>query len=68
MLNDKKFKSILCNRDSLKECMDEIADIRGKLFVTVHLNIVEGKPLMGDKVPRLIDKLGNFNDNWLHST
>ena len=57
--------SIMPNSPYLKECMDEIADIRGKLLVTVHLNIVEGKPLMDDKVPRLIDKLGNFNDSFV---
>ena len=50
--------SIMPNSPYLKECMEAI---RSKLFVTVHLNFVEGKPLTGDKAGRLTDKDGNFN-------
>ncbi len=53
--------SIMPNSPYLKECMDEIKDIQRKLFVTVHLNFVEGKPLTGDKAKRLTGKDGNFN-------
>ncbi len=53
--------SIMPNSPYLKECMDAIENIRHKLFVTVHLNFVEGKPLTGDKAKRLVDKDGNFH-------
>ncbi len=53
--------SIMPNSPYLAECMDEIKDFRKKLFVTVHLNFVEGRPLTGDKAKRLTDKYGNFN-------
>ena len=52
--------SLMPNSPYLKECMDAIKDIRHKLFVTVHLNFVEGKPLTGDKARRLTGKDGNF--------
>ena len=38
----------------------DIADIREKLFVAVHLNFVEGKPLTMQKASRLINGDGNF--------
>ncbi|RKM57798.1 ChbG/HpnK family deacetylase [Butyrivibrio sp. CB08] len=53
--------SIMPNSPYLKECMDAIEGIRSKLFVTVHLNFVEGAPITGDKAKRLIDKEGNFS-------
>lgn len=53
--------SIMPNSPYLKECMDDISDIRKNLFVTVHLNFVEGKPLTGKKATRLTDREGNFN-------
>ena len=53
--------SIMPNSPYLGECMAEIEEIRKKLFVTVHLNFVEGKPLTGSKAGRLIGKDGNFN-------
>ena len=53
--------SIMPNSPYLDECMADIADIREKLFVTVHLNFVEGKPLSGQKAGRLTDGDGNFN-------
>lgn len=53
--------SIMPNSPYLAECMEEIKDIRKKLFVTVHLNFVEGKPLTGAKASRLTDKDGNFS-------
>lgn len=52
--------SIMPNSPYLDECMEEIKDIREKLFVTVHINFVEGKPLTGKKCTRLVDKDGNF--------
>ena len=52
--------SIMPNSPFLHECMEEIEGIREKLFVTVHLNFVEGKPLTGKKAGRLTDKDGNF--------
>lgn len=57
--------SIMPNSLYLKECMDAIEDIRKDLFVTVHLNFVEGKPLTGDKASRLIDADGNFNIGFI---
>ena len=53
--------SIMPNSPYLGECMEEISDIRSRLFVTVHLNFVEGKPLTGMKASRLTDREGNFN-------
>ncbi len=53
--------SIMPNSPYLAGCMEEIKDIRHKLFVTVHLNFVEGKPITGEKASRLTDKEGNFN-------
>ncbi|MCR5156930.1 MAG: ChbG/HpnK family deacetylase [Butyrivibrio sp.] len=53
--------SIMPNSPYLAECMEEIKDIRKKLFVTVHLNLVEGKPLTGAKASKLVDGDGNFN-------
>jgi predicted glycoside hydrolase/deacetylase ChbG (UPF0249 family) len=53
--------SIMPNSPFLKECMDDIKDIKKKLAVTVHLNFVEGRPLTGDRAKRLTDKDGNFN-------
>ncbi len=53
--------SIMPNSPYLEECMEEIKDIKKKLFITVHLNLVEGKPLTGAKAKNLIDKDGNFN-------
>ncbi len=52
--------SIMPNSPYLAECMEDIRDIRDKLFVTVHLNFVEGKPLTGDRAGRLTDRDGNF--------
>ncbi len=53
--------SIMPNSPYLKECMDAIEDIRSKLFVTVHINLVEGVPITGQKAGRLTDKDGNFD-------
>ena len=53
--------SIMPNSPYLAECMEEIKDIRKKLFVTVHLNLVEGHPLTGAKASKLVDGDGNFN-------
>ena len=53
--------SIMPNSPYLAECMDAIKDIKKKLFVTVHINFVEGQPLTGAKASKLIDKDGNFN-------
>ena len=53
--------SIMPNSPYLAECMEEIKDIRKKLFVTVHLNLVEGQPLTGAKASKLVDGDGNFN-------
>ena len=53
--------SIMPNSPYLDECMEEISDIRDKLFITVHLNFVEGRPLTGEKAAHLTDKDGNFN-------
>ncbi len=53
--------SIMPNSPYLAECMEEIKDIRKKLFVTIHLNLVEGRPLTESKASRLIDRDGNFN-------
>ena len=53
--------SIMPNSPYLAECMDAIKDIKKKLFVTVHINFVEGQPLTGAKASRLIDKDGDFN-------
>ena len=53
--------SIMPNSPYLEGCMEEIKDIRHKLFVTVHLNFVEGRPLTGEKASRLTGKDGNFN-------
>ncbi|MBO4456632.1 MAG: ChbG/HpnK family deacetylase [Butyrivibrio sp.] len=53
--------SIMPNSPYLKECMDEISDVRENLFVTVHLNFVEGKPISGSKANKLTDANGNFN-------
>ena len=53
--------SIMPNSPYLAECMEEIEDIRHKLFVTVHLNFVEGKPVTGKKSGRLTDRDGNFS-------
>ncbi len=57
--------SIMPNSPYLAECMDAIADIRSKLFVTVHLNLVEGKPLTGSEASKLIDEKGNFNIGFI---
>jgi predicted glycoside hydrolase/deacetylase ChbG (UPF0249 family) len=53
--------SIMPNSPYLKECMDAIEGIREKLFVTVHLNFVEGKPITGDTARRLTNSDGNFD-------
>ncbi len=53
--------SIMPNSPYLAECMQEIEDIRKKLFVTVHLNFVEGKPLTGARAKKLTDRDGNFS-------
>ena len=53
--------SIMPNSPYLKECMDAIEDIRSRLFVTVHLNFVEGQPLSGDKAKRLTNADGSFD-------
>ncbi len=53
--------SIMPNSPYLDECMADIADIRKKMAVTVHLNFVEGKPLTGAKASRLINGDGNFS-------
>ncbi len=53
--------SIMPNSPYLAQCMEEIKDIRKKLFVTVHLNLVEGQPLTGKKARRLTDGDGNFH-------
>ncbi len=53
--------SIMPNSPYLEECMKDIEDIKDKLFITVHLNFVEGKPLTGDKAGRLTGPDGNFN-------
>ncbi len=53
--------SIMPNSPYLKECMQEIEGIRKKLFVAVHLNFVEGKPLTGSRTKKLTDREGNFS-------
>ena len=53
--------SIMPNSPYLAECMEEIKDFKKKLAITVHLNLVEGQPLTGDRASRLIDNDGNFN-------
>jgi len=53
------------NSPYLKECMEQIKDIQKELFVTVHLNFVEGKPLTGSKASRLINSDGNFNIGFI---
>lgn len=53
--------SIMPNSPYLDECMKDIEDIKHKLFITVHLNFVEGKPLTGKKAKKLIGSDGNFN-------
>lgn len=53
--------SIMPNSPYLKECMEAIDDIREKMFVTVHLNFVEGAPLTGGKAGHLMGKDGNFD-------
>ncbi len=57
--------SIMPNSPYLAECMDSIKDIRNRLFVTVHLNLVEGKPLTGYNASRLIDENGNFDIGFI---
>lgn len=52
--------SIMPNSPCLDECMEEIKDIREKLFVTVHLNLVEGKPLTGERAKHLVKSDGSF--------
>jgi predicted glycoside hydrolase/deacetylase ChbG (UPF0249 family) len=53
--------SIMPNSPYLAECMEEIKDFKKKLAITVHLNLVEGKPLTGAKASKLIDGDGNFS-------
>ena len=53
--------SIMPNSPYLAECMEEIKDFKKKLAITVHLNLVEGKPLTGAKATRLTGRDGNFN-------
>ena len=53
--------SIMPNSPYLADCMDKIDDIKDKLFVTVHLNFVAGRPLTGDKAGHLTDKDGFFD-------
>ena len=57
--------SIMPNSPYLKECMDEITDIREKLFVTVHLNFVEGKPISGNRADMLVNDNGNFDCGFI---
>ncbi len=57
--------SIMPNSPHLAACMDEIKDIKDKLLVTVHLNFVEGKPLIGSKAARLTNEAGNFDIGFL---
>lgn len=57
--------SIMPNSPYLDECMADIEAIRSKLFVTVHLNLVEGQPLVGKKAKRLTDRNGNFNAGFV---
>lgn len=52
--------SIMPNSPYLAQCMDEIRDVAKDLFITCHLNLVEGKPLTGEKASLLADKDGNF--------
>ncbi|MCR5671717.1 MAG: ChbG/HpnK family deacetylase [Butyrivibrio sp.] len=52
--------SIMPNSPYLKECMDDIEDIRKDLFVTCHLNFVEGKPLAKDQAGLLTGSDGSF--------
>lgn len=53
------------NSPYLASCMDEIKDIANKLFVTVHLNFVEGKPITEKKASKLIGNEGNFNIGFI---
>ena len=57
--------SIMPNSPYLKECMEEISDIREKLFVTVHLNFVEGKPISGNRADMLTNDNGNFDCGFI---
>ncbi|MBR4669577.1 MAG: ChbG/HpnK family deacetylase [Butyrivibrio sp.] len=57
--------SIMPNSPYLSACMDEIKDIKDKLFITVHLNFVEGKPLTGSNADRLTNDAGNFDIGFL---
>ncbi len=53
--------SIMPNSPYLEECMSKIENIRGKLFVAVHVNLVEGRPITGIRASRLINEDGNFD-------
>ena len=57
--------SIMPNSPYLKECMDEISDVKKNLFITVHLNFVEGKPISGSNANKLTDAKGNFNCGFI---
>ena len=57
--------SIMPNSPYLKECMEEISDIKEKLFVTVHLNFVEGKPIIGNRADMLTNDKGNFDCGFI---
>ena len=57
--------SIMPNSPYLKECMDAISDIREKLFVTVHLNFVEGRPISGNRADLLVNERGNFDCGFI---
>ena len=57
--------SIMPNSPYLKQCMDTISDIKKELFVTVHINFVEGKPLTGKKASKLINADGNFDVGFI---
>jgi len=57
--------SIMPNSPYLKECMEEISDIKKDLFVTVHLNFVEGKPISGNRADMLTNDKGNFDCGFI---
>ena len=60
--------SILPNTPSLGEALEILdkEDPKAEIRRVLHLNFVEGKPLVGaDKVPLLVDKEGFFNKSFI---
>ena len=55
--------SIMPNSPRLDECMDILKkECKRQLRLTIHLNLVEGKPLSPvEEVPDLVDEEGNFD-------